>query len=82
MGLIYFVPPAVWLIPLNSLMVKVSLNNSLIGLGVVQGFNQLPFGMILMTTYLATAAPPEILESARIDEKVRDAFLTHVPKKG
>jgi ABC-type sugar transport system permease subunit len=67
MGLIYFVPPAVWLIPLNSLMVKVSLNNSLIGLGIVQGFNQLPFGMILMTTYLATAAPPEILESARID---------------
>ncbi|MGH2613605.1 MAG: ABC transporter permease subunit [Thermomicrobiales bacterium] len=66
-GLFYFVPGAVWVIPLNTLLVQVGLADNIVTLGIIQGIAQLPFGIVLMTTYLMTGLPLEILESARID---------------
>jgi multiple sugar transport system permease protein len=66
-GVFYFVPGAVWVIPLNTLLVQAGLSDNIVTLGIVQGIAQLPFGIALMTTYLTTGLPLEILESARID---------------
>jgi multiple sugar transport system permease protein len=66
-GIFYFVPGAVWVIPLNTLLVQFGLGDNIVVLGVVQGIAQLPFGVVLMTTYLSSGLPMEILEAARVD---------------
>ncbi|MBP2351609.1 ABC-type sugar transport system permease subunit [Kribbella aluminosa] len=66
-GVFYFLPALVWVIPLNSVLVQFGLGNNLVVLGVVQGVVQLPFGIALMSAFMLRGFPTEVLESASID---------------
>ncbi|WP_327153263.1 ABC transporter permease subunit [Streptomyces tubercidicus] len=66
-GIFYFLPGVVWVIPLNSVLVQLGLGNNILVLGVVQGVVQIPFGVALMSSFLIRGFPMEVLESASLD---------------
>ena len=66
-GIFYFVPVAVWIIPLNTMLAQFGLSNNLAVLGVIYGVSQFPFGVALISTYLSRGLNPELLEAARVD---------------
>ena len=63
----YMLPGVVLLIPFYFMLLKLGLNNSLLGLIIVYGVFTIPFGTLLMRNYIESAYPKELEESANID---------------
>lgn len=67
MSVFYFVPAIVWVIPLETVLVRLGFGNSIFMLGLVYGVSQLPFGIALLTVYLSRGISDSMLEAARVD---------------